>query len=261
MSYQNIVLEPIRNGVYLLTINRPKVLNALNAETLSELGMAVANVGKDSSARVLLITGAGEKAFVAGADIKAMQQLNPIQARALSRQALGAFRALEVLPVPTIAVVNGFALGGGCELAMSCDWILAGENAVFGQPEVGLGIIPGFGGTQRLSRLVGRAMAMELIVTGRHVAAEQARKIGLVNHVYPAASLMEEALSMAHLIASKGPVAVRLAKEVVQRGQDLDLDNACALESQAFGLCFGTTDQGEGMVAFLEKRQPEFMNQ
>lgn len=261
MNYQNIVLEPIEQGLSLLTINRPKVFNALNSETLSEFRSAVAIVSEDSSARVLLITGAGDKAFVAGADIRAMQQLNPIQARALSQQALGTFHALEALAVPTIAVVNGFALGGGCELAMSCDWILASENAVFGQPEVGLGIIPGFGGTQRLGRLVGRAMAMELIVTGRHVAAEEARRIGLVNHVYPTETLMDEALSMARLIASKGPVAVRLAKEAVQRGQDLDLDNACALESQAFALCFGTTDQGEGMAAFLEKRQAEFANQ
>jgi len=261
MSYQNILLEPIEQGLYLLTINRPKVLNALNAETLSEFRSAVAKVAEDRSARVLLITGAGEKAFVAGADIKAMQQLNPIQARALSQQAQEAFSALEALAVPSVAMVNGFALGGGCELAMSCDWILASEKAVFGQPEVSLGIIPGFGGTQRLSRLVGRAMAMELIVTGRHVLAKEARTMGLVNHVYPATSLMDESLSMARLIASRGPVAVRLAKEAVQRGQDLDLDNACALESQAFALCFGTTDQGEGMAAFLEKRKPDFINQ
>ncbi|MBE0617834.1 MAG: enoyl-CoA hydratase/isomerase family protein, partial [Proteobacteria bacterium] len=172
--------------------------------------------------------------------------------------ALRTLRRLETLPVPTLAAVRGYCLGGGCELAMSCDWIVAGDDAVFGLPEVGLGVIPGAGGTQRLSRLVGRARAMEWITTGRNVKAEEALRVGLVNHVFPASQVLEEALAAARTVAAKGPVAVRLAKEAVQRGQDLDLENACAMENQLFGLCFATADQREGMTAFVEKRAPGF---
>lgn len=209
------------------------------------------------SARVLLLTGAGDKAFVAGGDIAEMQGLKPMQAKAFSEKGLGVLRSLE-LGVPTIAVVNGYCLGGGNELAMSCDWVLASDRAVFGQPEVGLGVTPGFGGTQRLTRLVGPARAMELVTTGRNVKAEEALAIGLVNHVYPADQLMDEALKMARTIASKGPVSVRLAKEAIQRGQHMDLDSAGLLESEVFGLCFATADQKEGMTAFVEKRKAEF---
>ena len=258
-TFDNLLLEQVEPGIYCLTINRPKVMNALSPDVLDELMAAITVVGSDADARVLLITGAG-KAFVAGADISAMQQYNTMQGQAFARQGMAVFHALEALPVPVIAVVNGYSLGGGCELAMSCDWILASDKAVFGQPEVNLGIIPGFGGTQRLPRLVGRAMAMELIVSGRMVKADEAKQIGLANHVYPADSLMDEALKLARLIASKGPIAVRLAKEAVQRGQDLDLANACILERQTFGLCFGTEDQREGMSAFLEKRPANFTN-
>jgi len=258
MSYENILLERPEAGIAVLTVNRPQALNALNSKTLEEIGAAAAEVAEDSSLRVLLVTGAGDKAFVAGADISQMQSFTAMEGKDFSLKGMRAFRSLETLPIPVIAVVNGYCLGGGCELAMSCDWILASEKAVLGQPEVGLGVTPGFGGTQRLTRLVGRAMALELVTTARQVRAEEARQIGLVNHVYPADALMEEAMKMARSIVSKGPVSVRLAKEGVQRGQDMDLDNACILESELFGLCFSTGDQKEGMAAFLQKRKAEF---
>jgi len=258
VAFENILLEKPESGVWLLTINRPKALNALNPATLDEIGAAVAQVGADTEARVLLLTGAGDKAFVAGADISAMQDFSAAEAKAFSLKGLRVFRSLETLPVPTIAVVNGYCLGGGCELAMSCDWILAGDRALFGQPEVNLGVTPGFGGTQRLARLVGRALALELVTTARNLKADEALAAGLVTHVYPADALAEEARKMARAIASKGPAAVRLAKEAIQRGQDLDLDNACVLESDAFALCFATADQKEGMKAFLEKRKANF---
>lgn len=258
MAFENILLEQPEAGLYVLTINRPKALNALNEPTLDEIGTAVAEVGADANARVLLVTGAGDKAFVAGADISAMQSKTALEAKAFAQKGMGVFRRLENLPVPVIAVVNGFCLGGGCELAMSCDWILASDKAVFGQPEVNLGVTPGFGGTQRLQRIVGRPLALEMITTARQVKADEAAARGLVNHVYPAESLLEEAMKVARTIAAKGPAAVRLSKEAVQRGQDLDLDNACVLESDAFALCFATADQKEGMTAFLEKRKAEF---
>jgi enoyl-CoA hydratase len=260
MPYDNILLEQPESGIYLLTINRPKVLNALNGPTLEELTAAVAEVGADASARALLVTGAGERAFVAGADIAAMRDMSATEGKAFAAMGVRAFRSLELLPVPAIAVVRGYALGGGCELALGCDWIMASESAVFGQPEVNLGIIPGFGGTQRLARLVGRARALELITTARQVKANEALELGLVNHVYPDERLMEEAMHMARTVAAKGPIAVRLAKESVQRGQDLDLDSACLLENDAFALCCGTEDKREGMSAFLEKREARFQN-
>lgn len=258
MAFENILLETPEQGVYLLTVNRPKALNALNPATIAEIGQAVAQVAADPGARVLLVTGAGDKAFVAGADISAMQNFSAVEAKEFSLQGLRVFRSLENLPVPVIAVVNGYCLGGGCELAMSCDWILASDKALFGQPEVNLGVTPGFGGTQRLTRLVGRALALELITTARNLKADEALAVGLATHVYPTEALREEAFKMARAIASKGPVAIRLAKETIQRGQDLDLDNACVLESDAFALCFTTGDQKEGMTAFLEKRKANF---
>ncbi len=258
MTYQNILLESVEAGIYRLTVNRPQALNALNPETLEEIGAAVAEVARSADARVLLVTGAGDKAFVAGADISRMQALSALEGKAFSELGLRTCRSLELLPIPTIAVVNGYALGGGTELAMSCDWIVASERAVFGQPEVNLGVTPGFGGTQRLTRLVGRAMAMELITTGRQVKADEALRIGLANRVVAADQLTETALESARLIVSRSPVAVRLAKEAVQRGQDLELDAALVLESEVFGLCFATEDQKEGMAAFLEKRAPRF---
>ncbi|MBY0271601.1 MAG: enoyl-CoA hydratase/isomerase family protein [Burkholderiales bacterium] len=258
MSHHNLLLEQPEPGIYLLTLNRPQALNALNAATLNELAQAVAQVAADAAARVLLVSGAGDKAFVAGADIGEMQHLTADQARAFSEKGMQVMHALEALPVPVIALVQGYALGGGCELAMACDWIIASEHAVFGQPEVNLGIPPGFGGTQRLARLVGRARALELITTARQVRADEALAIGLVSQVVPAAELGERGMSVARTIAAKGPVAVRLAKQAVQRGQDLDLGNACAYETAAFALAFATTDRQEGMRAFLEKRAAKF---
>ncbi len=258
MAFENILFEEKERGIHLLTVNRPQALNALNRATLEEIGTAVGMVAADPGARALLLTGAGDRAFVAGADISAMQAMDALQGRAFAELGLRTCRGLELLAVPVIAVVDGYALGGGCELAMSCDWILASERAVFGQPEVNLGVTPGFGGTQRLLRLVGRARALELVTTGRQVKAEEALRIRLVNAVYPAEELLERALESARLIAAKGPLAVRLAKEAVQRGQDLDLDSACVLEKEIFGLCFATADQSEGMQAFLDKRAPKF---
>lgn len=257
-SYKSLDLELIEQGTYLLTLNRPASLNALNTEIFREFALALDEVANDAEARVLLITGAGEKAFVAGADISEMRDKSAVEGMAFSQTAMTLFRRLEMLPIPVIAVVNGYCLGGGCELAMACDWIIASENAVFGQPEVNLGITPGFGATQRLSRLIGPARAMEMIVSGRHVDANEALNWGLVNHVYPQDRLMDEALSIAGTICQKGPLAVRLSKQAIVRGASLDLDSGCQIESQAFGLCFSSAEQKEGMAAFLEKRKPEF---
>ncbi|HEX2826550.1 MAG TPA: enoyl-CoA hydratase-related protein [Burkholderiales bacterium] len=258
MSYSHVTLETPEQGIYLLTVSRPKFLNALNKATLTDIAAALEAVRSDASARALLITGAGEKAFVAGADIAEMQAYTVDEARAFSAQGTAVMQAIEALPVPVIALVNGYALGGGCELAMSCDWILAADNAVFGQPEVKLGIPPGFGGTQRLTRLVGRAMAIELLATARQVKADEARAIGLANHVYAAAELRTRGLEMARAIAANGPIAVRIAKQCAQRGADLDLANACVLETNSFALSFATEDQKEGMAAFLAKRAAQF---
>jgi enoyl-CoA hydratase len=258
MDFKNILLEQLEAGIYLVTVNRPKALNALNAATLDEIAVAVTEVAKDAAARVLLITGAGEKAFIAGADIAEMQNATIEQAREISERGMQVMHALEALPVPVVALVNGYCLGGGCEIALACDWILAADSAVFGQPEVNLGIPPGFGGTQRLPRRIGPARALELIVTARQVKAAEAAAIGLANHVYPAAELQAKGLEMARLIAAKGPAAVRLVKRAVQRGANLDLYAACDLETDLFAQAFGTRDRKEGMDAFLEKRQPRF---
>lgn len=254
----NIILEQTEPGIYVLTVNRPQALNALDAATLDEIAAATAQVAVAAAARVLLITGAGDKAFVAGADINAMQSMSTLEAHAFSEKGTRVMQGIEALPFPVIALVNGYALGGGCELALSCDWIIASERAVFGQPEVNLGLPPGFGGTQRLARLVGRARAIELVTTGRQVKADEALRIGLANYVVPGERLMEKGLEMARLIASKGPVAVRVAKQAVQRGLDLDLANGCVLETSLFAFAFGTADREEGMTAFLEKRTAKF---
>jgi enoyl-CoA hydratase len=261
MNFQNLLLEQPESGIYLLTVNRPRALNALNTATLAELARAVAAVAADPAARVLLVTGAGEKAFVAGADISEMQSLTAAQAQAFSEAGMRVMHALEALPLPVIALVQGYALGGGCELALACDWIIAADSAVFGQPEVNLGIPPGFGGTQRLARQVGRARALEMVTTARQVRADEALAIGLVTELVPAAALRGRGLELARVIASKAPVAVRLAKHAVHRGLDVDLGNACAQETAAFALAFATADQREGMRAFLEKRRAEFSGQ
>lgn len=258
MAFQNVLLERPEAGIYLLTVNRPKVLNALNAATLDEIAAALSRVAADDAARVLLVTGAGEKAFVAGADIAEMRDATIEQARDFSEKGMRVMHALEALPVPVIALVNGYALGGGCELALACDWILAGDRAVFGQPEVNLGIPPGFGGTQRLPRRVGPARALELLTTAREVKAQEAAAIGLANHVFSASELRAKGLEMARAIASKGPAAVRLAKRAVQQGASLDLFAACALETDLFAQAFATADRKEGLSAFLEKRPARF---
>ncbi len=258
MTYQNIILEHAEPGIYVLTVDRPKVLNALNAATLDELANAIARVAEDAAARVLLVTGAGDKAFVAGADISAMQTMSTLEALDFSRLGSRVMLDLEALRIPVIALVNGYALGGGCELALACDWIIAGERAVFGQPEVNLGIPPGFGGTQRLARVVGRARAMELVTTGRNVKADEALRIGLANHVVPGEQLLQQGLEVARLIAAKAPVAVGVSKQAIQRGLEMDLANGCVLETSLFGVAFGTGDRAEGVAAFLEKRPPKF---
>lgn len=258
MSYENLLLEQPAPGVFCLTVNRPKALNALNAATLAELTRAINGVAADPAARVLLITGAGDKAFVAGADIAAMRDMTEAQARAFSQAGMGVMPALEALPVPVIALVNGYALGGGCELALACDWIIASERAVFGQPEVNLGIPPGFGGTQRLLRRIGTARALELVTTGRQVKADEALRIGLATQVVAPEALMACGLSVAGTIAAKGPLAVRDAKRAVQQGQSLPLADGCALETALFAAAFGSADQREGMAAFLDKRTPQF---
>jgi enoyl-CoA hydratase len=256
--FLNILLEQPEPGIHLLTVNRPKALNALTAATLAEIGAAVTRVAADGAARVLLVTGAGEKAFVAGADIAEMKDATVEQAREFSELGMRVMHAIEALPVPVIALVNGYCLGGGCELALACDWILAADNAVFGQPEVNLGIPPGFGGTQRLPRRVGPARALELLTTARQVKADEAAAMGLANHVYPADQLRAKGIEAARAIASKGPEAVRLAKRAVREGANLDLFAACALETDLFARAFLSPDQKEGMSAFLERRPARF---
>ncbi|NLI34442.1 MAG: enoyl-CoA hydratase/isomerase family protein [Deltaproteobacteria bacterium] len=257
MTYENILFD-VQGGVAVVTFNRPKALNALNPKTLDELDAIIERVEKDDSIRVLVMTGAGEKAFIAGADITEFQRMNPLQARLFGERGQGVFCRLENLSIPVIACVNGFALGGGCEIAMSCDFIYASENARLGQPEVNLGLIPGFGGTQRLSRLVGRAKAKELCMTGEMIDAKQARDLGLVAKVFPADQLMAETMKVAALLASKSPGVLRSLKQVINRGMDVDLKTACALEAEAFGMCFASQDAREGVAAFLEKRKPDF---
>jgi enoyl-CoA hydratase len=257
-TYQNLLHEQPEPGIHLITVSRPRALNALDGATLAELACAVAGVADDGNARALLITGAGEKAFVAGADIAQMQSLTPEAAREFSLHATRLFLRIESLPVPAIALVNGYALGGGCELALACDWIVAADNAVFGQPEVNLGIPPGFGGTQRLPRRIAPGKALELLFTGRQVKAEEAVAIGLANEKVPAAQLRERGIALAQLIAAKGPLAVRAVKQAWRRGQGLPLAAACEIESDLFALSFATADQKEGMQAFLGKRAPKF---
>lgn len=257
MVYENILYE-VRDGVGLLTFNRPKALNALNARTLEEVDDVVESAMVEAGVRVLVLTGAGEKAFVAGADITGFQTLNPLQARHFAELGQRLFFKLEQLPKPVIASVNGFALGGGCEIAMSCDFIYASEKARFGQPEVNLGLIPGFGGTQRLARMIGRAKAKELCMTGEVIDAQQAKALGLVAKVFPAEQLFEETMKTARLLASRAQGVLRSLKQVISRGLDVDLKAACALEAEAFALCFASQDAREGISAFLEKRKPDF---
>jgi enoyl-CoA hydratase len=257
VAYHNVRLE-VQDAVAEITLDRPKALNALNTPTLSELEQALQTVAGDQRVRAVIITGAGEKAFAAGADISEMAELQPEGARKFATLGHRVFLALESLPQATIAAVNGFALGGGCELALACDLIYASEKAKIGQPEVNLGVIPGFGGTQRLTRLVGKARAKELIFTGEMIDAAKAKEIGLVLEVLPPDRLLPHCREVAQRIASKGPLAVAQAKRAIEFGADADLRSAMELERQAFGLLFGTADQKEGMRAFVEKRKASF---
>ena len=252
----NVLLE--KKGHYAVaTINRPKALNALNSQVLEDLNELVDLVAADEEIRALVLTGAGEKAFVAGADIGEMSTLTKAEGEAFGKKGNDVFRKLETMPVPVIAAINGFALGGGCELSMSCDIRICADTAVFGQPEVGLGITPGFGGTQRLARLVSPGMAKQLIYTARNIKADEALRIGLVNAVYPAAELLSAAEKMADTIAKNAPIAVRACKKAINEGLDVDMDAALIIEEKLFGSCFETADQKEGMGAFLEKRKHE----
>ncbi|MCL1790595.1 MAG: enoyl-CoA hydratase-related protein [Peptococcaceae bacterium] len=256
--FENVLLE--KDGrVAVLTINRPQVLNALNEQTLLDIKGAVEQFRDDEEADVLVVTGAGEKAFVAGADIAFMAELKPLEARKFAKLGMDIFRMIEDLEKPVIAAINGFALGGGCELAMACDFRVCHEKSKFGQPEVGLGVTPGFGGTQRLPRLVGPGMAKQLLYSGETINAQEALRIGLVNKVFPVESLREEVMKMAQMIADKGQVSVRFCKAAVNEGMQTDIDRAMTLELDVFALCFASEDQSEGMKAFLEKRKAQFV--
>ena len=253
--YQTIRYE--KNGnIGIATINRPEALNALNSTVISELEQLISEVEKDAELGAFIITGEG-RSFVAGADIGEMSTLTKAEGEAFGKKGNDVFRKLETLPVPTIAAVNGFALGGGCELSMSCDIRICADTAVFGQPEVGLGITPGFGGTQRLARLVGMGMAKQLIYTAKNIKADEALRIGLVNAVYPLAELMPAAEKLAETIAKNAPIAVRACKKAINDGLQVDMDRAVTIEEKLFGSCFETADQKEGMGAFLEKRKHE----
>ena len=256
-AYENLLFSK-ENGIGYVTINRPKALNALNAATVEELDALLDEIAADAEIQVVIVTGGGEKSFVAGADITEMRPLGAIAGRAWGQKGQAVFTKLENLPQPVIAAVNGFALGGGCELAMACDIRIASEKAKFGQPETGLGITPGFGGTQRLTRVVGRGHAKELIYTGGMIDAEKAKAIGLVNEVFPQEELMPAAVKLAKKIAKNAPIAVQLSKAAINRGINCDVVTGIAYEAEVFGLCFSTADQKEGMAAFCEKRKATF---
>lgn len=255
IMYNYLKIE--QNGaVTTLTISAPKTLNALNSNILNELGEAIDNL--PFGTRCLIITGDGEKSFVAGADISEMADLNEDEGLAFGKRGAAVFRKIETLDIPVIAAVNGFALGGGCELALACDIRICSTNARFGQPEVGLGIIPGFSGTCRLAKIVGMGMAKQLIFTGKNIKANEALRIGLVNAVYEQSELMAEALQLAESICSNAPVAVAYAKKCINQEYDLSADDAISLENDYFGKCFATDDQKNGMKAFLTKAKYEF---
>jgi len=257
MAYENLLVER-DGGVLTITINRPKVLNALNAATLAELDQEIAIARDDAAVKAIILTGGGEKSFVAGADINELAVQTPVGGREHARHGQSLFDRIERLGKPVIAAVNGFALGGGCELAMACTMRIAADTAKFGQPEINLGLIPGYAGSQRLPRLVGRGRALELLLTGNQISAEEAHRIGLVNKVVPAASLQAEAKTLATLLASKAPVAVRYILEAVAGGLEMKFADAQDYEATLFGLVSTTEDMREGTKAFLEKRKAEF---
>ncbi len=257
MSFENIILET-QNNIATIFFNRPKALNALNNALFDELDIALDQVNDNNSIKVLILTGKGDKAFVAGADISELVKMNPLQGKYFSRKGQKVFSKLEDLPIPTIAAVNGFALGGGLEAAMGCDFIYASSRALFGLPEINLGLIPGFGGTQRLARRIGINRTKELVFTGKNLNAETAYEYGIINKICDPEKLMEDVLKTANLIASKGKVALRSAKEVIQNGLNTDIETGCKIENDVFGLNMASEDAKEGTTAFLEKRKPLF---
>ena len=258
MEYKNLLFT-VEDGVATITFNRPKALNAMNSETMCELYDAAVRCKTDEAIKAVILTGSGDKAFVAGADISQMQDMKPYQAMEFMELGIDTLRSIEILPKPVIAAVNGFALGGGTEISMSCDMRFASENARFGQPEILIGLIPGWGGTQRLARLVGMGRAKELIMGGEQIDAKRAYEIGLVNRVYPADQLMAETKKFAAKLARLPGFGLKMAKHAINFGYDLALDNANRLETECCAQCFSTDDQKEGMKAFLEKRKPNFI--
>jgi enoyl-CoA hydratase len=257
MAYDNIIFN-VEDGIALITFNRPKALNALSADLLQELSDALDEIAKNEDIRILILTGAGEKSFVAGADITELAKFNALQGKNFAEKGQSIINKLQELPIPVIAAVNGFALGGGTEIALACDFIYASENAMFGQPEINLGLIPGFGGTQRLPRLIGKNMAKEMILTGKMIPVDEAKMMGLVNKVCTQEALMDEVMKIAKTIVSKGKVSIRAAKEAINIGMNVDLATGCAIEIDAFALCMASEDAKEGTAAFLEKRKADF---
>lgn len=257
MAYENLIYEK-KDGVAYVTFNRPKVLNALNRKTVEELRDALLDAGDDGSVRVLILTGAGEKSFVAGADISELAQRTPVDGKDFSLFGQNVFHLLETMGKPSICAINGFALGGGCELALCCTIRIASKTAKLGQPEVKLGIIPGYGGTQRLARLCGKGVAHELCLTGEMITAEEAQRVGLVNHVYEQGELLPAAEAMAKKIIANAPVAVKYTMEAIERGVEMPQEEGLFLEATLFGLSCATEDMREGTKAFLEKRKAEF---
>jgi enoyl-CoA hydratase len=257
MAYENLLYEK-RDGIAYITLNRPKVLNALNRKTVEELQQALLDARGDDGVRVIIMTGAGEKSFVAGADIGELSQQTPVSGREFSLFGQSVFHLLETMGKPTVCAINGFALGGGCELALACTIRIASKTAKLGQPEVKLGIIPGYGGSQRLARLCGKGVAHELCLTGEMISAEEALRIGLVNHVFEAAELMPAAEAMAKKIIANGPLAVKYTMEAIERGMEMGQEEGLFLEATLFGLVCTTEDMREGTKAFLEKRPGQF---
>ena len=257
MSYENIIVG-IEAGVATITFNRPKALNALNSNLLRELSSAIDEIADNADVRVLVLTGAGDKAFVAGADIKELSGLNPLQAKIFARIGQETINKIAALPIPVIGAVNGYALGGGTEMALACDFIYAADSAAMGLPETTLGLIPGFGGTQRLARLIGPNQAKELIYTGKMISAAQAQELGLVNQVVPADELMAAVGKTARLLCNRGRVSLRAAKEAVNKGLNTDLATGLEIEQDAFAICMVSEDAKEGTAAFIDKRKPDF---
>ena len=260
MEYQNIIVEK-KDGIAVITINRPKALNALNWDTLSELGAALDDIKADDAVRAAVITGSGDKAFVAGADISVMPAFTPVKALNFAVFGQGVLDKIGEIDKPVIAAVNGFALGGGLELALACDFIYASPNAQFGVPEITLGIIPGFGGTQRLVRQLGKGRALEMVLTGDRIDAKEAWRIGIANRVVEDGPVLDAAIATAKKMAAKGRVAVRMGKEAIMKGKDVDLRDGLFMERTAFAILCSTYDQKEGAKAFLEKRKAEFKDE